>query len=53
MEKYETCKHVEKVGQLAVYVRPSCPRLSMIKGNMVSSKPRCRECESWEERRDG
>ena len=31
-EKYKTCKHsTGKVGELIVYVRPTCPRLSMIK----------------------
>lgn len=49
-EKYETCKHAERVGQIAVYVKPSCPRLSIVKGNLVSSKVRCRECRSWEKR---
>ena len=42
-EKYKTCKH-----STAVYVHPSCPRLSMIKGILVSSKRRCQECKSWE-----
>ena len=46
-EKYETCIHTEKVGQYAVYVTPGCPRASMIKGQLVSSKERCRKCQSW------
>lgn len=50
-EKYQTCKHVEKIGQTAVYVTPGCPQANMIKGTLVSSKIRCRECKSWEERR--
>lgn len=49
-EKYQTCKHVEKIGQTAVYVAPGCPRANMIKGTLVSSKIRCRECKSWEGR---
>lgn len=49
--KYDTCKHVERVGELAVFVHPSCPRLTMIRGAMVSSKLRCEECERWEERK--
>lgn len=49
-EKYKTCKHsTGEYGQTAVYVHQSCPRLSMIKGILVSSKRRCRECRSWEE----
>lgn len=49
--KYDTCKHAKNVGALAVYVHPTCPRLSMILGTLVSSKTRCEECESWEERK--
>lgn len=48
-EKYETCIHAEFVGELAVFVGPGCPRANMIKGKLVSSKHRCRECRSWEE----
>lgn len=47
--KYKTCKHsTGKYGQTTVLVHPSCPRLSMIKGILVSSKRRCQECRSWE-----
>ena len=45
--KHETCKYVESVGQLAVYVTPGCPRAEMLKGNLISSKWRCKECRSW------
>lgn len=39
LPKYKTCKHsTGEYGQTAVYVHPSCPRLSMIKGILVSSK---------------
>ena len=49
-EKYKTCKHsTGEYGQTAVYVHQSCPRLSMIKGILVSSKRRCTECKNWEE----
>lgn len=47
-EKYRTCKHAEKIGQIAVYVAPGCPQASLIKGVLVSSKIRCRECKRWE-----
>lgn len=50
MKKHETCKHAIKSGQIAVYVTPGCPQASLIKGVLVSSKIRCRECKSWEGR---
>ena len=51
MDKYKTCKHAISVGEMAVYVTPSCPRASMIRGVLVSSKIRCRECRMWKKRR--
>ncbi|MFR4430390.1 MAG: hypothetical protein ACLT4D_14000 [Blautia faecis] len=51
-EKYKTCKHsTGRVGELIVYVHPTCPSLTMIKGTLCSSKIRCRECRSWEARK--
>ena len=51
-EKYKTCKHsTGRVGELIVYVHPTCPRLSMIKSTLCSSKIRCMECRSWEARK--
>lgn len=47
-EKYETCKHAKSAGALAVFVEPTCPELTMIKGTLVSSKSRCRKCRKWE-----
>lgn len=50
-EKYKTCKHsTSRVDELIVYVHPTCPRLSMIKSTLCSSKIRCMECRSWEEK---
>lgn len=49
-EKYQTCKHVEKIGQTAVYVTPGCPRANMIRGHLVSTKTRCRKCRRWKGR---
>lgn len=47
--KYETCIHsTGNIGELIVYVKPSCPKYTKIRGNLVSSKIRCRECVSWE-----
>lgn len=47
-EHYEICRHVKEVGQLAVYVLPTCRNATMIKGTLVSSKDRCRKCEFLE-----
>ena len=48
-----SCKHSNgNVGELIVYVDPSCPMMSMIKGSFVSSVLRCAECEHWEERQE-
>ena len=53
-EKYKTCQHsTGNVGELIVYVRPGCPRLSIINGTLCSSKMRCKECKSWKERKNG
>lgn len=47
-EKYKTCQHsTGNVGELIVYVRPGCPRLSIINGVMCSSKVRCKKCISY------
>lgn len=49
--KYETCRHsTGNVGELVVYVKPSCPNYTKIRGSLVSSKLRCRDCEKWEEK---
>lgn len=52
-ENYETCVHVKSIGQIAVYVTPSCPQATQIKGHLVSSKERCRRCKVFKERSDG
>lgn len=52
-EKYETCRHADHTGQIAVYVKPTCPKANMIKGMLVSSKSRCRNCKRWEAKEDG
>lgn len=50
-EKAKSCKHsTGKVGELIVYAHPTCPLMSMIKGDIVSSILRCAKCEHWEER---
>ena len=50
-EKCYTCRHsTGRVGGLIVYVRPSCPNYTKIRGSLVSSKIRCRDCKDWESR---
>ena len=50
-EKYKICKHnTGRLGELIVYVRPTCLRLTMIKGILSSSKNRCKNCGNWEEK---
>lgn len=42
--KHETCRHsTGNVGELIVYVKPSCPNYTKIRGSLVSSKIRCRD----------
>lgn len=50
--KYNTCVHKIKVGQIAVFVGSGCPRATMIKGELVSSKKRCEDCMSWRCKRE-
>lgn len=50
-EKFETCSHTESVGTMAVFVKPTCPHAAIIKGKLVSSKTRCRNCARWEKRK--
>lgn len=47
-EKYESCQHVISSGQIAVYVKPSCPQATLIKGHLVSSKARCGKCRAYQ-----
>lgn len=48
-EKAITCKHAESVGASAVFVKPTCPHLHMIKGRLVASRWYCRsKCTDWE-----
>ena len=49
-EKYKTCVHAVNAGEIAVYVTTGCPRATLIKGTLVSSKHRCKGCRSWKGR---
>lgn len=51
-EKYETCEHIKSIGQIAVYVTPSCPQATQIKGHLVSSKERCRRCRVFTDKEE-
>lgn len=51
-ENYETCAHIKSIGQIAVYVMPSCPQATQIKGYLVSSKERCRRCKVFTEKKE-
>jgi hypothetical protein len=48
--KYETCQHVQRVGELAVYTDTGCPRATKVRGTLLSSKMRCVERHNWKER---
>lgn len=50
MKNYEICRYAEKVGQIAVYVKPNCPHASMIKGHLVTTKNKCDKCKSCRKR---
>lgn len=51
VEKCKTCVHsTGNVGELIVYVKPSCPRLSVIRGTLCTSKIKCRGCKNWRKR---
>lgn len=51
IKRARSCKHRSgDIGELIVYVHPTCPLMSMIKGDIVSSILRCAKCEHWEER---
>ncbi len=47
-EKFDTCKHVKRIGNFAVHVKPTCKQATMIRGQLVTSKARCLKCEQWE-----
>ena len=52
-EKYKTCQHsTGRVYQTLVEVYPGCHRMYMIAGTMYSDKARCKECRSWEEKKE-
>lgn len=51
MKRARSCKHRSgDVGELVVYVHPTCPMMSMLQGRIVSSILRCAECDHWEKR---
>ena len=50
-EKYDICKHMKRVGNIAVYVKSTCKQATMIRGQLVVSKEKCLKCEQWEQKR--
>lgn len=50
--KYETCQHVQRVGEIAVYTDAGCPRATKVHGALLSSKMRCVECHNWKSKEE-
>ena len=49
--KWETCKHVQEIGQYIVYVDPSCQGIvNRPRGTLMVAKFRCVECPFYERR---
>lgn len=41
----EICKHsTGHIGAVAVYTRPTCPNMHIIKGKYVTARTNCKEC---------
>lgn len=48
-EAWKTCRHVESVGQMAVYVDMDCPEGRSVKGRCLCLKDNCDgACLHWE-----
>lgn len=48
----KTCKHsTGQIGQLTVYVLPTCPNMSMIRGKLVTTRQKCRNCRFYKEKK--
>lgn len=47
---WETCRHVDRIGQYAVFVKPTCRGADVhcLGGVLVSPKHRCESCRFWE-----
>lgn len=56
IEKHETCRHADKdknkTSVLIVYVHASRPNHMRVGGSLASSRILCRECSSWEPRKE-
>lgn len=51
-KKAETCKHsTGRVGNTAVFSLPTCPYMHIIKGKIVTTRMRCKDCRFYEERK--
>lgn len=48
----KTCKYsTGQIGQLAVYVLPTCPNMNIIKGRFVTTRQKCRNCRFYKEKK--
>lgn len=46
-----TCRYsTGKVANTAVFVRPTCPNMHIIKNKIVTSNFRCKDCRFYEEK---
>lgn len=52
--KWETCAHVQSIGEYAVFVKPTCRSadLHRPRGISVVAKHRCLECPHWEPKQE-
>lgn len=51
-QRAEICKHsTGHIGAVAVYTRPTCPNMHIIKGKYVTARTNCKECRFYEERK--
>jgi hypothetical protein len=52
VQRAEICKHsTGHIGAVAVYTRPTCPNMHIIKGKYVTARTNCKECRFYEERK--
>lgn len=48
----EICKHsTGHIGTVAVYTRPTCPNMHIIKGKYVTARTNCKDCRFYKERK--
>ena len=51
-QRAETCKHsTGRAGNTAVFTYKTCPYMHIIKGKIVTTRMRCKDCRFYEERK--